>query len=107
MVQKRINKLITCNLPISMLSILCFHLLKPKAVPISHFNSQIYYLDQTQIEISEYVKYMIFGLKYDNTTITTTNFNGGRFCKFLDDSILSSTFLKKMDFKIVILTTHF
>ena len=56
--------------------------------------------DSFKIKTSKkYVKYTFFGLKYDNTTIITTNFNGGRFCKFLDDLTLPCTFLKKMDFR--------
>ena len=45
---------------------------------------------------------MFLGLKNDNTSITTTNFNGGRFCKFLDELISASTFFKKMDFSAFI-----
>ena len=40
-------------------------------------------------------KYMFFGLRYENTTTTTTDFKGGSFCKFLDHYTSSSTFLKK------------
>ena len=43
----------------------------------------------------EICKYMFFGLRYENTTTTTTDFKGGSFCKFLDHYTTSSTFLKK------------